>query len=47
MREHIETLLIALRDALENLTARRLRPRHARSTFVPPRIEARAGRLAH
>ena len=47
MREHIGVLWTALQDALHVGPAYRLRPRVARSTFVPLRIESRAGRLAH
>jgi hypothetical protein len=47
MREHIGVLLAALQEALHVGQGYRMRPRAARSTFVPLRVESRAGRLAH
>jgi hypothetical protein len=47
MREHIEVLLNAFQEALHIGAAYRMRPRAARSTFVPVHLESRAARLAH
>jgi len=47
MREHIGALVNALQEALHIGAAYRMRPRAARSTFVPVHLESRAARLAH
>ena len=47
MREHIEALWDAVQEALHVGPSYRIRPRAARSTFIPVHIESRAGRLAH
>ena len=54
MREHIETLIIALSNGLrhtEHRTAprepRRRRPRVARSTYIPVRRDVFDARFAH
>jgi hypothetical protein len=47
MREHIGALVNALQEALHIGAAYRMRPRAARSTFVPLHLESRAARLAH
>ena len=54
MREHIESLIVALSDTLRapaHHTAptepRRRRPRVARSTYVPVLRDAQAARFAH
>jgi hypothetical protein len=47
MREHIGALVNALQEALHVGAAHRMRPRVARSTFVPLHIESHAARLAH
>ncbi|MFF2486625.1 hypothetical protein ACFVSU_09515 [Microbacterium sp. NPDC058062] len=54
MREHIETLIVAVSDALRRTAhhtapaePRRRRPRVARSTYVPVLRDAQAARFAH
>ena len=54
MREHIETLIVALSDAMRGTAhhtapaePRRRRPRVARSTYVPVRRELATARFAH
>lgn len=47
MREHIGVLWTALQEALHVGATYRIRPRVARSTFIPVRIESHAARLAH
>jgi hypothetical protein len=54
MREHIETLIVAMSDALRGTAhhtapaePRRRRPRVARSTYVPVLRDAATARFAH
>lgn len=54
MREHIETLIVALSDAMRGTAhhtapaePRRRRPRIARSTYVPVRRDLATPRFAH
>jgi len=54
MREHMETLIVALSDALRGTAhhtapaePRRRRPRLARSTYVPVLRDVRTARFAH
>lgn len=54
MREHIETIIIALSDTMRGTahhtapsTPRRRRPRVARSTYVPAQREVAPPRFAH
>ena len=52
MREHIETLIVAMSDALRGTPQppaepRRRRPRIARSTYVPVLRDASTARFAH
>ncbi|MNR67190.1 hypothetical protein D3C85_1910610 [compost metagenome] len=54
MREHIETLIVALSDALSRpanhvapTEPRSRRPRRSRSTYVPVRRDLAAVRFAH
>ncbi|HKP06457.1 MAG TPA: hypothetical protein VJU58_04320 [Microbacterium sp.] len=54
MREHIETLIVALGDAMRGTAhhaapaePRRRRPRVARSTYVPVLRDGQAARFAH
>jgi hypothetical protein len=47
MREHIGALVNALQEALHVGAVYRMRPRAARSTFVPLPLESHAARLAH
>jgi hypothetical protein len=52
MREHIETLVVALSDALRGGTRpqtepRRRRPRRARATYIPVRQDIATTRFAH
>jgi hypothetical protein len=46
MREHMGALVNALQGAL-HVGAYRMRPRVARSTFLPLHTESHAARLAH
>ncbi|MFC8680476.1 hypothetical protein ACFT30_03070 [Microbacterium ureisolvens] len=54
MREHIETLIVAMGDAMRGMPThsapaepRRRRPRRARSTYVPVRRDLATARFAH
>ena len=52
MREHIETLIVALGDAMRQaahppIEPRSRRPRVARSTYVPVLRDAATARFAH
>jgi hypothetical protein len=52
MREHIESLIVAMSDALRTTThhsaePRRRRPRVARSTYVPVLRDGATARFAH
>ena len=46
MREHIGTMWAAIQESLHVGPAYRLRPRSARSSFIPLRIEAATRRYA-
>ena len=46
MREHIGAMWAAVQDALHVGPAYRLRPRAARSSFIPLRIESQTRRYA-
>ena len=56
MREHLETLMTALADAMRRdhgavrtdfVEPRHRRPRRARATYVPVRYDLATGRFAH
>ena len=47
MRKHIGVLWNGLQEALHVGATYRIRPRIARSTFVPLRLESHPARLAH